>query len=428
MIVPDASQRAVLVVGSHGRFELPHVRGRPGAAGVIEALRHVYSLDAPYLRAAQILRDEAGQPVAGLHELDAPPPGWEPTPGTAWLELESTDPTTLAPSQFISAVERWWAEQRGAPVPERRPPWARPGWLAEASSWICDTCVANGFAPSGPVELVAQWPLSSVLRLETEGGRVYMKAVFSIFGHEPTVTEVLSAQHPTLVPEVVAVDAPLGWMLMHELHGTELGDADVSRWGDGLRAAASIHRAWVGRTTELFTLGAHDRTLETLADDMRTAFESIELPAEARARLERVAPELERLCEELATCAVPETLIHGDLHPWNVMVEGDELRIFDWSDACVAHPMFDLPTFLTRTEDESARVSMCEAYFAEWGELASLRELQSAFALARPLGHLHQAVSYVRINDALEPDDRWIFAGAPEEWLEGAIGLVEAMR
>ena len=108
------------------------------------------------------------------------------------------------------------------------------------------------------------------------------------------------------------------------------------------------------------------------------------------------------------------------------MVVGDELRIFDWSDACVSHPLFDLPTFLQRAEDESARKSLLETYLRAWADLASLEELRAAYELARPLAHVHHAISYLRIGEALEPDDCWWFADEPKRWLAGAVELLDA--
>ena len=108
---------------------------------------------------------------------------------------------------------------------------------------------------------------------------------------------------------------------------------------------------------------------------------------------ERAVAELQSRCEELGEGPLPQTLVHGDLHPWNVMVDGDDLRIFDWSDACVSHPLFDLPTFLQRADDESARESMLETYLGAWADLASLEELRAVYELALPLAHVHHAIS-----------------------------------
>ncbi|MBA3432459.1 MAG: aminoglycoside phosphotransferase family protein [Actinobacteria bacterium] len=414
VLVPDAARSALLVNGT----ELPQARGRPGAAGVLEALRRAYDLEAPYLRPSRLLRGENGRPVGGLHELDAPPPKWEPPAGTAWISVDDAQPEALAPPELAVAVERWLSEQRGAPLPEERPPWARPGWLADASRWIKERVAALGLRSSGQVEMVEQWPLSSVLRLDTDGGRVYLKAVFSIFRREPALTQLLAERHPTLVPEVLAVDPHLGWMLMRELRGSLLGELAHESWSGALVAAARIHQVWAGRERELFAVGAHDRTLATLEAEIGAAFDAAGLPGA------RIVSELERRCTELTHGPLPQTLVHGDLHPGNVMVDGADSRIFDWSDACVSHPLFDLATFLPRCDDVTARETMLDAYLDTWSDYGSPGELRASYELAQPLAYVHHAISYRRITEALELDDRWWFAEEQTRGLSAATELL----
>ena len=416
-LVPNTTRSAVLV----REAELPCVTSRPGTRDVLEALRSTYSLAVPYLRPARILRaDDAGQTSLALYEFDAPDAKWEVPSGLGWLPLTDADPTRLSPQELEPYVQNWLALARGERVPEERPPWARPGWRAEATAWL-ETAIADAdFQQTEPVEVVEQWPLSSVLRCATDGGRVYLKAVFSTFRHEPALTQALANEHPGLVPEILAVDPSRGWMLMRELSGSLIGELNVETWADALRAAAGVHRAWSARTGELFELGAHDRRLATLAVEIEDAFEAAGL-----ADSERAVEQLQSRCEKLGEGLLPQTLVHGDLHPWNVMVDGDKLRIFDWSDACVSHPLFDLPTFVQRADDEGVRKSMLETYLVAWADLASLEELRAAYELALPLAHVHHAISYLRINDALEPGDRWWFEDEPRRWLVGAVELLE---
>jgi Ser/Thr protein kinase RdoA (MazF antagonist) len=216
------------------------------------------------------------------------------------------------------------------------------------------------------------------------------------------------------------VDVPHGWMLMRELPGTQVGDDGVEHWSDACRAIARIHRDWSDRDDDLRALGAQDRTLAALASEIRTAFDTVEIAAD-----EWMASELERRCEEFARGPLPQTLVHGDFHPWNVMVDGGNLRIFDWSDACISHPLFDLPTFLERAEGEGARDELLQIYLAAWADVASLEELRAAYERALPLACVHHAISYLRIDEALEPDDRWVFADAPRRWLAGAVEHLE---
>jgi aminoglycoside phosphotransferase (APT) family kinase protein len=53
--------------------------------------------------------------------------------------------------------------------------------------------------------------------------------------------------------------------------------------------------------------------------------------------------DLERTAEHLAVTA-PDTrvLCHGDLHPFNLLVDGEAWTLIDWSTAVVADPHYDL--------------------------------------------------------------------------------------
>ena len=427
VLVPDPSRSAVLVASAVAGPVIPLVRGPRGVAGAIETLHHAFDLDTAYLRAARVLFDEQRNPTGILHEFDAAPPEWKPPSGTMWLGLEQADAAVLVPAALRDDVERWLAEQLGAPVPDARPPWSRPGWFPDVERWVRETATACGLRPTGGVEVVEHWPLSSVLRLETDGGRVFFKAVFSIFRHEPVVTAQLSARHPALTPELLAIDEGRGWMLMTELRGSPIGDQDVSRWGEGLRAAASIHKAWIGHDAELFSLGAHDRTLSALERDIATTLDAIELSSEDRRRLEASLPTFARASAELGGGAVPETLVHGDLHPWNVMAAEEGVRIFDWSDSCVSYPFFDLATYLERTDDEQARTALLAAYLEVWSDTAPIGELRALAECAQPLSLVHHSISYLGILDALEPSDRWWFAGEPARRLLLAVDAAEAL-
>jgi hypothetical protein len=210
-LVPNAARTAVLTVA--GRIPVVHVETRRQFEA-LEQLKDGLHLRAVFLRvAARVERDEE---VDLLDEFEAPPEAWHPEPPARWLPLEEADPASIAPEEFVEAVARWLEELRGAPVPPQRPAWARPGWLAQVSPWVEEQ--------AGAVDeprLVRQWPLSAVYRFESAGDRggFYLKAVFSLFGAEPAVTEALAREHPGDVPDVVATDVERGWLLMRELAG-----------------------------------------------------------------------------------------------------------------------------------------------------------------------------------------------------------------
>jgi hypothetical protein len=370
-LVPNADRTGVLVAGG----ALPAVAtNRLRNAVVPETLERELGLRAPFLRVSAVARDADGRPAIALHEFDAP----RSRPRGDWIPIGEAP--GLVPPEVRKAAERWVAEQLGAPIPHERAPWARAGWLTEAEAWISASADLVD-----PPRLHAQWALSSVLRATTADEVLYFKAAFSLFHHEPVVTAALAREHPGQVPDVLAVEPERGWLLMRELEGDVLGSLDRSRWPEAASPLREIHETWSSRSEEILELGAVDRRLDTL-----------DVPSELSGHL-----------DALRELPLPDTLVHGDFHPWNVVV-GPRLVIADWSDACLSHPLFDLLMF---GSDED-RPALLAAYGVS----------PETFELAAPLARIHHAISYERIGAAMEPSDRWIFADVPVQLRERASG------
>jgi Phosphotransferase enzyme family len=385
-LVPNADRTAMLVVD--GR--LPHVRTEERRLeDALAALARSHGVRAPFLRVVRRAVDE-DERLTTLFEVDA-----TSAPGT-WLPLDQVDPGAVTPV-FADGVEQWLAEQRGAPIPPERPPWARPGWLAEASAWV-----AKQAQVEGEPELVRQWPLSAVYRYPTTEGPLYLKAVFTLFRHEPAVTAALADAHPGAVPDVLAIDPGAGFLLLREF-GPELGDRASPLWADGVRLTARIQREWVERVVELASLGAPTRRL----DSLRAEVEGVDGLVAAWERMDRLD--------------LPDTIVHGDLHPWNATVEPDGVRVVDWSDAAVGPPFLDLGVVLFTEDHAEVRARLVGAYLDPWRDLLPEQALREAAALGEVLGSVYQSQSYRAINAAFEPDDRWLFAGEEARWRQRAI-------
>ena len=337
---------------------LPSVEASWRLPDVLDALEPLIGRP-PYLRLAANV-DVGGDRFMRLHVFDLD--------GARSRDAE-------VPQPLRPAFERWLAEQEGARVPELRSAWARPGWLAAAETWAgCE------------LRPQRMWPLSAVLRGSLDGGTVYLKAVFPLFHHEPAITEALAREHPGAVPEVLRVDTERGWLLMRALRGPiELESQPVSL-APALRTLARIQRAWSDRTQELLSLGAQDRT------------------------------------QDWPDVGLPETLAHGDFHGSNVAVNAEDATIFDWSDACVAHPLIDLHLFLDEIEDEHVRRAFVRAYADGW-ELPAAT-IEAALPRIAPYSCLHQAESYRAIAAAVEPDSRGMFIDAEREWRDRFSGLM----
>ncbi len=76
------------------------------------------------------------------------------------------------------------------------------------------------------------------------------------------------------------------------------------------------------------------------------------------------------------------------------------MAFFDWGDACVAHPLFDLiPLLDARYFPKGAPdvgMRLRERYFAQWTGYAPPERLRAALALAAPLAELRYTIGCLR--------------------------------
>jgi len=418
-LVPDAARaRLLTVAGAPPSLPIWSLEDDV----IVDSLREArarYGISTPYLRTVRFDGDPLPDtPVSALHEFEPPPAAWEPPDGTEWLSFEEAMAGRLDAGPYADLVTAWIAELWSGDVPPRRPPWARPGWHDATTAWLSGALAALGRALSGPVEQLGSWAISALLAAETDQGRVVLKSVPGAFGHEPGLTRALEAEHPGSVPVVVAIDETRGHLLMEAFGGAPLGAEPPASWADGMVELAGIQRSWIGRQADAARIGVEDRTLGALDRELDSivtdAAASPHLEPGTRDRLIANLPRYHELVARLRDGPIPETLVHGDFHPWNVQRDDGRVVIYDWSDACWSHPFFDVRTFTERTDDAPAREAMRSAYLAAWSDLADLGTLREALAWSAPLTELHLAITWRRLQAIFEPDT-WQFVDSGVE-------------
>jgi Phosphotransferase enzyme family len=268
--------------------------------------------------------------------------------------------------------------------------------------------------------------MSVVLRAPTTDGDAYFKCSPEIFRHEAVMTRALAERMPDLAPQVIAVDAAQGWMLMRDLGAAELGEQDESLWHEGVTAQARIQQLWLGRTDELTQLGLPDRSLSHLAGQIEALTEDDVLlgrmSPELRERWLPTAPALAESCRRLDELGPGPTLVHGDFHPWNVVHGSTGTRVFDWTDAAVSHPFVDLATYVFRTPDLTVRQRLVETCVAAWSEFLPMESLREAVARGLVVGALYQVQTYRLLLPTLMDngaDDG--MGGADLDWMSRSL-------
>ncbi|MBB6571499.1 aminoglycoside phosphotransferase family protein [Kribbella sandramycini] len=320
-------------------------------------------------------------------------------------------------------------EPADPPVIDSVVPWAEPEWYAEALPWIDNHLTRTG----RPVQ-VRVWGLSNVLRVPTTDGDVYFKAHTHSSTLPPAELPLLFANEPRLltsltgdVPRPLAVDEKRVWMLLPDLGSPLAAQTDIEVWTEALRSHAQLQRSFVGRTDELFESSCVDRrlsVLESALDRLPLATEWTEdLTPQERDRLPERAAQLRAAISELAAIGVPETLLHGDLHPRNIAVRDGQVLAFDWTDAAVSHPFLDLVTFTEKRSPLSMNERVRDAYLAEWTEYAPMADLRRALDLATQLGALHQCVTSLHLMANVTGPDRDSMQRGATWWLKAVLAV-----
>jgi hypothetical protein len=292
--------------------------------------------------------------------------------------------------------------------------WAQPEWLAQATTWVADRV-----AITGEVEQVHLVPWSTVLRMPTAEGDLYLKAASVSGTFEPALTVLLAERFPDRIAEPVAIDVERGWMLTREA-GTRLREqmqsaADLHHWETLLPAYADLQIQLSSNADELLALGVPDTRLsaipsllEGLLDDPEALM--LDLPdgltSDELSQLRERLPEIGAMCHELTDYGIPETLQHDDFNDGNVFVRDGRHVFFDWGDSCVSHPfntlVVTLRTVAMRFDLEPGGrdlLRLRDAYLEPFGERESLLE---AFELAYAVGTIGRALAwhrYVRDSD-----------------------------
>jgi hypothetical protein len=260
-----------------------------------------------------------------------------------------------------------WLDRRGQ---TRQQPWFRPDWFAETDAWI-DGLVRR----TGSSHQVKQWGISAVLRTPTTTGAVYAKAVLPALRREPLVTDFLAACAGDPFARLIAVDGDR-W-LAEDFGGTPPGP---DAFDDALRRMVAIQQSTINTTGVLAELGCPSVS-----------------------------------SERLAAYGIPDTVVHRDLHPGNVVVRDDGVLIHDWSFASIGCPLLDLGSWLWGMTDAQA-LRAVEVFIDAWSPYVDPSVLRAAWRVAKPLSAEAELAKFTGLIDLVGPAGAFAFAPVARGW------------
>ncbi|KRA23808.1 hypothetical protein ASD65_04760 [Microbacterium sp. Root61] len=305
-----------------------------------------------------------------------------------------------------------------APVPHRMP-WASVGGPAALLGWAAQALAVQGIELTGEAAQQRTWNLSTLWRLPTTQGTVWLKAVPPFFAHEGALLERL-ARHA--VPRVLARSP--GAVLLAEIPGDDLYDHEPAQARAMVDLLVDIQRDQRSYLAELFRLGLPDWRMPALRDAVTPVFERYAdaLPASDRAAVASVLAGWDGRTADLDACGLSDMLVHGDFHPGNVRGSGGELVLLDWGDSGIGHPLLDEAAFTERMPRPEA--DAVRAHWADvWARTVPGSDATRAMTLLSPIAALRQAAVYQGFLDRVEPDERFYHRDDPVRWLERAAAV-----
>ncbi|MEV4545068.1 aminoglycoside phosphotransferase family protein [Micromonospora echinaurantiaca] len=364
-----------------------------------------------------VLLDVAGAPLGALPPFEVSTPWWQDVAPVveAARERYGVDVQVLRllggdDTGTIGGAVTYLGQVSDRPTTPLRPAdpelaadplraaYAEPGGPARSLAWATAQLRRLG----RPVETVTQqrtWNLSAIWRLDGAGGTAWLKQVPVFFRHEAAVLRWLGRTVPGRTSTLLADDGD-GRMLLEHVPGEDRYGAPIE---ERLAMAADYHPVQVRSVpdvAELVAAGVPDLRGAGLAAWIRG-----HLAAHDTSSVESLLAGLELRLDEVRRCGLPETLVHGDLHPGNVRVCGDQRVVIDWGDAFVGHPAFDVLRLSEGLEASAAAVVVAE-WCARWRGSVPGCEPERAVELLRPVAALRLAAVYAMFLAGIEASER----------------------
>lgn len=222
-----------------------------------------------------------------------------------------------------------------APVLPHARPWQLPGWRGEALAWMAERLGE----PVAEVAWVHTSDVGAVLTARAgTWGRVYLKAGED--GTEARAAAQVSGRLPELVPDLLAADPQRGWLLSADAGDRLTDSAEPGDWLDAVQGLARLHQQ--GRWADLSV--QHFAELPQRVADLLTphGLHHWGLNPDQQEQIRALLPRFQNIHRAVVALGLPACACHGDAHPNNILVRGNRVRLFDFSEAATAHPLTDL--------------------------------------------------------------------------------------
>jgi hypothetical protein len=340
----------------------------------------------------EFLGDEPGGDGVVLAEALDEGKAYRPR-GCLWRSLGDIDGTIISRQERATLGELLLGEYTG------RGPFFRLGWIQGFYEWMNSTsAVDHGIHFTDDLKQFNASPSATLLRLRRSDSKVFwFKASGPPNASESLITSLLAGLFPSYLPPLIAThDDWNGWLM--EDAGCALDSLRSIRQPTLkhiVRRLAELQRASAKHVPALLMVGCRDlRTpallagIHELLPYLQEAMAKQELDSVPRidlGRLRSIEQVLEQACFGMEWIGVPNGLMHGDIHPGNILVSSRKCVFTDWARASVGNPFITFAQLRSQlAQDRRTHAwlpQLTEAYQKVWDPVVPDFLIKRAFSL-----------------------------------------------
>jgi hypothetical protein len=290
---------------------------------------------------------------------------------------------------------------------------SRPGWVAEAFSWIQQK-VGSRAALTGKI---SQLNATGTFALAD----YWMKATGDPNRHELSTTAALAQICPRYLPALVATRPEWNAWLMEDAGEPLTFQADESSRNAVVRSLARLQIGTVGSTDDLLAAGIADQRLPTVRRHLVELLEFIRhatglqvstaVPRVSSARIHEIGRLLKDALQRLEDLGLPDTVIHNDMNRGNILCRSGQYVFSDWCEGGIGPPIHTLQMLLMILQrDHGATGPMRAGLEAEYRDVwlphLPSRSLDISFGLmpfVTPAFYLYGRGSWLHSDDRFDP-------------------------
>ena len=326
-----------------------------------------------------------------------------------WVSLSLLTDSSFRDSGILPNILAALGQSGTHPNHRRMRPFATAGWLRDLCLWIQEKIEPINLRLTGQFRQLTASPTFNLIRFETNGAALWLKAVGEPNIHEFRIVSTLTTLFPSFLPPIVASLPERNAWLMAEAEGTSPDpDSNFSTWRTISTHLAELQITSIHEVPRLVSGGCRDIRASSLLNSTEEFFASIDKLMKQQTKtppsiltseeILDLKNRIKEILSILAASGIPETLNHLDLNPGNIFVSGDSCTFIDWAEAAIGHPFLTfqyLLEHLTRLRPDLAdrRQELVSAYASRWQRFASTDAVSHSLALAPLIAVFAYAVS-----------------------------------